>query len=268
VGFFTFDFYSLPLSLDARHQLSNTYKSRACWQLADVIRKHAFSPIKASYVPLGKNVYVTGKLPKLSKAVSPECNRQKPFEAVFFTNALLIPEGYHSASFDENTAPAPLNRGTNIGYLIVTHEFDCETREHFEEILGWTRGNAGQSSTRLAEWDRVLSKFKDYRGYCVVFAGARSLHFHFIFSTEHLLHAPFDVTAAERYQGDWQSQSALMHSSESVLRDYIICGSPDFGDRRSPNRFATPGAFLFGSFHASRYPFPSARLLYFLPHVL
>jgi hypothetical protein len=38
------------------------------------------------------------------------------------------------------------------------------------------------SSARVAI-DRELTRFKDYRGYTVVFTGRRSLHFHLLFST-------------------------------------------------------------------------------------
>jgi hypothetical protein len=175
------------------------------------------------YVPLGKDVYLPGKLPDLSRTINLRLDHQAPFPAVYFTNGLLIPEAYNDPAFQPEAAPAPTLRATNIGYLVATHEFDCKTREQFEEILGWTRGEGGEfSRSALCQWDRELSKFKEYRGYTVVFSGARSLHFHFIFCTEHLIHVPFDATAEERYQADWQAQSALMHNVHDTYWDIAL----------------------------------------------
>jgi hypothetical protein len=137
----------------------------------------------------------------------------------YFTNGLVIPENYDCPSFDPRSAAAPKSRATNVGFLIITHEFDCKTPEQFEEILSWTRGQGGDlSKSVLSQWDLELSTFKEYRGYSVVFTGRRSLHFHFMFSTEHLEHAPFDAIAIER-QADQARQSALMHNAYTVYWD-------------------------------------------------
>src|ERR1700730_9532786 len=69
-AFPSFEFYALPLSLPARHQLSNVYKTRGCWQLADLIRKHAFNPANGYYVPISKDVYLVRKLPEVLRALS------------------------------------------------------------------------------------------------------------------------------------------------------------------------------------------------------
>ena len=58
-----FNFYGLPLSLAARHQLSNVYKTRGCWQLAERVRKHAFNPANGYCVPISNDVYLVAKLP-------------------------------------------------------------------------------------------------------------------------------------------------------------------------------------------------------------
>src|SRR5207342_1656301 len=107
----------------------------------------------------------------------------KPFGAALFTNALVIPNGWRRPDFDPETAPAPRLRLTNIGFLIVTIEYDCETGDQFEEILSWTRGNDGNGKTKTSAFSKVdqeLCKQRDYRGYSIVLSGSRSLHFHFI----------------------------------------------------------------------------------------
>jgi hypothetical protein len=79
-----------------------------------------------------------------------------------FLNPLMLPgEGFLKPSL----------RATNAGFLIVTHEFDCASKEQVEEILAWS-SNSGSFS----ELDHQLQKYRDYRGYCIVFAGRRSLH--------------------------------------------------------------------------------------------
>jgi hypothetical protein len=104
-AFPSFNFYALPLSLIARHQLSHIYKTRRCWQLADLIRRHAFDPGCGYYVPVSMDVYLARKLPEVLGTLNPEGNRQQPFRATFFTNALLVPEGYGSLAW----AHAPMH---------------------------------------------------------------------------------------------------------------------------------------------------------------
>ena len=54
-AFPAFDFYALPLSVTARHQLSHIYKTRRCRHLADLIRRHAFDPERGYYIPVSKD---------------------------------------------------------------------------------------------------------------------------------------------------------------------------------------------------------------------
>src|SRR5271157_2433028 len=159
-------FYSFPLSAAARHQLSNIYKTRTAWCLADVIRRNAINWDKGVYVPLSPTIYLVRKLADVSKNIAPnaEGDRSLPFPATYFTNGLVIPADYETPSFDPESAAAPKLRATNIGFLIITHEFDCKTTEQFEEILSWTRGQGGDlSKSVLSQWDRELSTVKEYR---------------------------------------------------------------------------------------------------------
>ena len=78
-------------------------------------------------------------------------------------------------------------RATNVGFLVVTIEYDCRTTDELEECLAWSWGGDGDfSRSRFAEVDRELVRFKEYRGYTIVFTGNRSLHFHLIFSDQTL----------------------------------------------------------------------------------
>ena len=42
----------------------------------------------------------------------------------------------------------------------------------------------------LPNWTANFKGSKEYRGFSIVFSGNKSLHFHFIFSTEHLQNVP------------------------------------------------------------------------------
>ena len=173
------------------------------------------------YVPLSEHYFLKGKLPDISKTIERNPDKSDPFPAALFTNGLIIPADYGSPSFDPERALAPKLRATNIGFIVVTHEFDCEQLEQFEEILAWTRGRDGDlSDSVIAGWDREISQYRDYRGYSVVFTGRRSLHFHFLFSTEHLEHASFEATAVER-RADPIAQSALLANAYQTYWDIV-----------------------------------------------
>ena len=134
----------------------------------------------------------------------------------------MIPDGWGTTDFDPKTAPAPKVRLTNIGFLIVTIEYDCETVDQFEEILSWTRGNDGNGKTKTSDFSKVdqeLCKLSDYRGYSIVLSGSRSLHFHFIFSTTHLKNAPYQATAKERQQA-FREHSALLENAYRIYWDH------------------------------------------------
>ncbi len=225
-----FNFRNTPLSHPAQEQLAGIYKAVLAGGeaaskrsgLRNRILQNIFNPATGTYIPVSPNVYLVGKLPTVSDQIGVHRDRSnplKPFGAALFTNALTIPDGWGTTGFDPKTAPAPKVRLTNIGFQIVTIEYDCETVDQFEEILSWTRGNGGKGKTKTSDFSKVdqqLCKLSDYRGYSIVLSGSRSLHFHFIFSTIHLKNAPYQATAKERQQA-FGEHSALL---ENV---YCIC---------------------------------------------
>ena len=227
-----FDFRKTPLSRPAQEQLAKIYKSvRAGGEAAskrsglrNLILKNIFDPVRGTYIPVSPNVYLLGKLPTVSQLVvhSDRSNPLEPFGAALFTNASMIPEGWGTTGFDPETAPAPKVRLTNIGFLIVTIEYDCKTKNQFEEILSWTRGNDGNGRTKTSAFSKVdqeLCKLSDYRGYSIVLSGSRSLHFHFIFSTTHLKNAPYQATAKERQQA-YNEHSALLENAYCIYWEH------------------------------------------------
>jgi hypothetical protein len=101
------EFYTFPLSAPARHQLSNIYKTRTAWSLADVIRRNSFNRDKGSYVPLAHDLYLVRKLPDISKTITPnsDSDRSPPFRATYFTNGLVIPENHDIYVIRTSLAP-------------------------------------------------------------------------------------------------------------------------------------------------------------------
>ena len=198
-----FDFSSLTtLGGASRQQLARIYQcakqnGTGAVGLLDLIHKYHFDMGRDVYIPTSDSVYLPGKLP-LTTA-------QRP---LYFTNALGVPEGYGGPHFDVESAPAPCSRATNIGWLVDTHEFDCTSPEQFDEILAWTRGPLD------ALLDKEMRCYQDYRGYSVVFSGNRSLHFNFLFSTDHLENAPQNAKATRQI-------SALMHNVHAAYWDHI-----------------------------------------------
>ena len=142
-----FDFLRLPLSQPARSQLAEIYESvrehanaaQSRTNLLQLLFENAYDPVKATYVPFSKGI-ASRKLPYASEKLRYQVGYPiDPFPHPYFTNPLVIPDGYGTKGFDKYNALPPIIRATNIGFLIVTIEFDCETREQFEEILALTR---------------------------------------------------------------------------------------------------------------------------------
>jgi hypothetical protein len=225
------DFNKASLSRSARRQLAEIVRTisrphgagRA--GLRNLILRNVFDLSRGTYVPLGQDFYLKGKLPDVSRTLvgSSSSPDLVPFPATLFTNALLIPAGYGAAGFRPDRAPRPLDRATNIGFLVVTIEFDCRRPEQFEENLTWTRSRNGDGDffgSPFAELDREFRRVKEYRGFSIVFSGNKSLHFHFVFSTEHLLNVPCGAVAEDRLQ-DFRRASAVLHNAHKRYWDHV-----------------------------------------------
>jgi hypothetical protein len=233
-SFSEIDFNKTLLSSSARRQLTEIVRTisrpdgAGRTGLRNLILRNVFDLNRGTYVPLAQDFYLKGKLPDVSRTLvglsrSPVL---VPFPAPLFTYALLVPPGYGGASFYPDQAPRPLERATNIGFLIVTIEFDCRRPEQLEENLTWTRSRNGDGDffgSPFAELDREFRRVKEYRGFSIVFSGNKSLHFHFVFSTEHLLNVPFGVAAGDRLQ-DFHRASAVLHNAHKRYWDHVHQG--------------------------------------------
>jgi hypothetical protein len=233
-SFLSVDFSKAPLSKASRRQLAEIIHAvrrqggAGRTGLKYLILQNVFDPKRGIYVPVAADFYLKGKLPEISRTLEGEetSGALKPFPAPLFTNALLIPAGYGADGFRPDEAPRPLERATSAGFLIVTIEFDCQGPEQFEENLIWIRspdGDGDFARSPFAGLDRDLQKAKEYRGFSIVFSGNRSLHFHFIFSTEHLHNVPSGAAAGDRL-ADFRCASAILHNVHNRYWDHVDDG--------------------------------------------
>src|ERR1051326_8257722 len=100
----------------------------------------------------------------------------------------------------EAPGPRPSDRPINAGFTIYTLEFDeLSLPEQLKAI--WDGG-----VRRTAE---ILSCFKDFRGYEVIYGGAKSVHFHFLFDIRH-----------------WNRD--LAYAGNSSYQEHWVADFPDF----------------------------------------
>jgi hypothetical protein len=220
------DFNNTPLSASSKRQL-NTIARRAANQtagsLAEWIYRNGFDVPRGIYVPLSPDVWLLRKLPDVSCALAAPHGKSSAPLPCFFTNALLIPAGYGTADFNPDEACPPRLRAVNPGLLFVTLEFDSQEVQQLDEQLGWARSASSKgefSSTPLSEVHQELSRLREYRGISAVYSGSKSVHCHFLFSTEHLINAPYDALADKRTQ-NFEAIAALMANVHELYWNHV-----------------------------------------------
>jgi hypothetical protein len=88
---------------------------------------------------------------------------------------------------------SPGERTYNAGFTVYTNEFDSMPIDDQLRII---------YSGRLKRIDAELRRYRDYRGYEVVYSGGKSLHFHFCFDLRHLKH-DLIVAGNSSYRDNW-----------------------------------------------------------------
>ncbi len=182
----------------------------------------SFDPSRGVYVPFSENVYLLRKLqmpPVKIKSLTAPINQHFPY--TYFTNPLVLPLGYDAPNFEVKNAPVPKDRLTNGGFIVLTSELDCERIEEFEQNLNWFAGKDGDfASAPFAALDKELGRHQDYRGYCAVYSGRRSIHTHFVYDTKHLINAPWDADWQSRLDGRSQT-AAVMKKAYQLAWDHV-----------------------------------------------
>jgi hypothetical protein len=230
-----FDFKMLRCSPNHRQRLAKIYKdvqspetkgaAERRLHLLDLLTACSFDPTRGVYVPFSETVFLPGKLqkpPVKIESLTAPINQHFPY--TYFTNPLVLPLGYDAPDFEVEDAPAPKDRLTNAGFIVITSELDCERIEEFEQNLDWFAGKDGDfASAPFAALDRELRRHHDYRGYCAVYSGRRSIHMHFVYDTKHLMNAPWEA--------DWQSRldsraqtAAVMQKAHGMAWDHVHQG--------------------------------------------
>jgi hypothetical protein len=87
----------------------------------------------------------------------------------------------------------PSERTYNAGFAVYTIESDSDCLNEQLAVI---------YSGRLKRIDAELRRFRDYRGYEVVYSGGKSLHFHFCFDLRHLKR-DLAVSGNSSYQDHW-----------------------------------------------------------------
>lgn len=211
----TADLWQLPLSKGVRRRLASLNDSRQRYPnqkmaLAQRLLSHALDTKRGLYVPLGSHPYLRARLTEDFGSVPDSISADEGTPLCFFGNPLLLPQGPGRDDFDIEKVERPILRATNAGFVVVTIEHDCKERDQFEQICDWAKPNGMFKAV-----DTELRNYRDYAGYSIVLSGSRSLHFHFVFSTQHLASAPYDHSNYER----WESRhvhAAIMSNAYEI----------------------------------------------------
>ncbi|MGY3354809.1 hypothetical protein ACVWZK_001472 [Bradyrhizobium sp. GM0.4] len=212
------NFWQLPLSNRTRRKFASIDESRVrspCQKMAlvDKLLASGHDLARGLYVPLSSHVFLLGKLTENFADLPQRIEADKGTPLCFFGNPLLLPEGHGKPAFDIERSLKPIQRATNAGFVVVTVEHDCQTREEFQAIVAWTT-----PSLAFKQVDDELRKYKEYCGYNAVLSGNKSVHFHFVFDTRHLAKAPYDASYQERLALQ-EEQSAIMHNVHQLYWD-------------------------------------------------
>jgi len=78
----------------------------------------------------------------------------------------------------------PNQRVANAGWMVLTFEYDGDDRSDLEMQLDWFAGKA--ENCQFAKVHKALCVHADYRGYCAVFSGHKSVHIHTVWDIRHL----------------------------------------------------------------------------------
>ncbi len=128
-------------------------------------------------------------------------------------------------AWDDADIPAPPSARTkNVGKVMYTLEFDAKSNpgvDLMDVACEW------HMSGRIGRLHRQLCRYRDYRGYTIVYSGRSSPHLHFLFDIRHLSrrlaaqgkssyrhHAGVDVPDArlyEYYKHVWDRIAQLFH---------------------------------------------------------
>ena len=104
----------------------------------------------------------------------------------------------------------PIHRGAVGQFWTFTFEWDTEDSDGLQKQFDWVWQKDSNRQTEIEKLHRFFrSQFKDYRGYCVIWSGGKSVHINFIFDISHMSKATIEAIAERDGK-----------SPEAKLRDY------------------------------------------------
>lgn len=212
--------------------------------LCDFILPSGFDFERGTYIPLTHKVgllpaivaYRSKRIAKKFKYLGSDILRT-PINPTLFANGQLIPDALGTPFIDLGATPPAKKNATNIGFVVATMEIDCETRGDFDATLAQLSILEQTEDSPPDALDHWLRQVPEYRGYCVVFSGRRSVHFHFVYSTKHLVCAPYDQDASSRSTFNRIRVSELMHAVHWLYWDHTAAAFSRFfqaGPRPDP----------------------------------
>jgi energy-coupling factor transporter ATP-binding protein EcfA2 len=99
----------------------------------------------------------------------------------------------NTLSWIDATDLSPSQRTYNAGFAVHTFEPDSDALDAQFRVI---------YSGKLKRIDADLRRYRDYRGYEVVYSGGKSLHFHFCFDLRHVKH-DLAVGGNSSYRDNW-----------------------------------------------------------------
>jgi hypothetical protein len=157
--------------------------------LTDIIQKQGFDSANRTYMGVESNFYVKAKSHYTVASLIERTADHGWEHQCLFTNAMRIAEPGEEAS--------PASRIVVAPHHILTIEFDDRNIDFFQQQLGWLRSSGGKHDSVVGQFVAHLRKtYADVAGLTVVYSGHKSLHFHFVVSTEILRGAAPEPTSA------------------------------------------------------------------------
>ena len=122
-------------------------------------------------------------------------NWRPEMTALAIEHQTIVPCGLFSntLSWIDETGLLPGERTYNAGFAVYTIESDTDPLDKQLRVV---------YSGRLKRIDAELRRFRDYRGYEVVYSGGKSLHFHFCYDLRHLKR-DLAVSSNSSYRDNW-----------------------------------------------------------------
>jgi len=190
-------YYAQHLTKTEIGQLRRSEAAAPSILLTEIIQKQGFDSANRTYMGVESNFYVKAKS-HYTVASLIEGTADHGWEhQCLFSNAMRIAEPGEKAS--------PASRIVVAPHHILTIEFDDRNIPFFQQQLGWLRSSGGKHDSVVGQFVTHLRKtYADAVGLTVVYSGHKSLHFHFVVSTEILRGAAPEPTSARLgFQKAW-----------------------------------------------------------------